>query len=91
MNTTGENRIMIYGPKNDGTYVVEFKTSEGEALAISVPAGETRVSSIFRNGCLMGCSCRTFPCRRHGPSQENINPRLLDDCDSDVLPRACGS
>jgi hypothetical protein len=31
---------MIYGPKSDGTYVVEFKTAEGEALAISVPAGE---------------------------------------------------
>jgi hypothetical protein len=32
---TGKNRIMIYGPKNDGTYVVE--TADGEALAISVP------------------------------------------------------
>jgi len=21
---------MIYGPKNDGTYVIEFRTSEGE-------------------------------------------------------------
>jgi hypothetical protein len=26
---TGKNRIMIYGPKDDGTYVVEFMTSEG--------------------------------------------------------------
>ena len=34
----GRNRIMIYGPKNDGTHVVEFKTADGEALAISVPA-----------------------------------------------------
>jgi hypothetical protein len=24
---------MIYGPKRDGTYVVEFKTAAGEALA----------------------------------------------------------
>ena len=31
---TGKNRIMIYGPKADGTYVVEFRTAEGEALAI---------------------------------------------------------
>jgi hypothetical protein len=38
-----QNRIMIYGPKNDGTYIIEFKTAAGEALAISVPAGETRV------------------------------------------------
>jgi hypothetical protein len=47
MTTTGKNRIMIYGPKRDGTYVVEFKTADGEALAISVPAGETRVLKHF--------------------------------------------
>jgi hypothetical protein len=27
----GKNRIMIFGPKTDGTYVVEFRTAEGEA------------------------------------------------------------
>jgi hypothetical protein len=25
MTTTGKNRIMIFGPKTDGTYVVEFR------------------------------------------------------------------
>ncbi len=44
----GRNRIMIYGPKRDGTYVVEFKTADGEALAISVTAGETRVVKYFQ-------------------------------------------
>jgi hypothetical protein len=39
---------MIYGPKNDGTYIVEFKTADGEALAISVPRGETRVLKHFQ-------------------------------------------
>jgi hypothetical protein len=34
---TGKNRIMIYGPKDDGTYVVEFKTSGGDVLATSIP------------------------------------------------------
>jgi hypothetical protein len=29
---TGRNRIMIYGPKDDGSYVVEFRTSEGDVL-----------------------------------------------------------
>jgi hypothetical protein len=24
---TNKNRIMIYGPKDDGTYVVEFRTA----------------------------------------------------------------
>jgi hypothetical protein len=38
----------IYGPKRDGTYIVEFKTADGEALAINVPAGETRVLKHFK-------------------------------------------
>jgi hypothetical protein len=45
---SGRNRIMIHGPKNDGTYIVEFKTADGEALAISVPAGEARVLKHFQ-------------------------------------------
>jgi hypothetical protein len=28
----GKNRIMIYGPKRDGIYVVEFRTADGDAL-----------------------------------------------------------
>jgi hypothetical protein len=44
----GRNRIMIYGPKDDGTYVVEFRTSEGEALAISIPRSETAVIRYFQ-------------------------------------------
>src|SRR5262245_4360127 len=37
----GKNRIMIYGRKPDGTYIVEFKTADDDSLAISVPASET--------------------------------------------------
>jgi hypothetical protein len=29
--TPGKDRIMIYGPKDDGSYVVEFKTADAEA------------------------------------------------------------
>ena len=43
MTTTGKNRIMIFGPKTDGTYVVEFRTAKGEALAISIPRTEAAV------------------------------------------------
>jgi hypothetical protein len=32
----------------NGTYIIEFKTAAGEALAISVPAGETRVLKYFQ-------------------------------------------
>jgi len=44
----GMNRIMIYGPKNDGTYIVEFKTAAGEALAISIPRTEAAVIRHFQ-------------------------------------------
>jgi hypothetical protein len=43
-----QNRIMISGPKADGTYVIEFKTAAGEALAISVPRNETAVLKHFQ-------------------------------------------
>jgi hypothetical protein len=49
MTTTGKNRIMIFGPKADGTYVVEFRTSaEGVPLAISIPRTETAVIRHFQ-------------------------------------------
>jgi hypothetical protein len=48
MAMTGKNRIVIYGPKTEGTYIVEFRTADGEALAINVPAGETRVLKHFQ-------------------------------------------
>jgi hypothetical protein len=40
--TTNKYRIMIF-PKADATYVVEFRTAEGEALAISIPGSEAKV------------------------------------------------
>jgi hypothetical protein len=45
---TGRDRIMIYGPKPDGTHVVEFRTAKGETLAISIPSGETAVLKYFQ-------------------------------------------
>jgi hypothetical protein len=48
MTTTGKNRIMIFGPKTDGTYVVEFRTAAGEALAISIPRNEAGVIRHFQ-------------------------------------------
>jgi hypothetical protein len=48
MAMMGKNRIMIYVPKNDGTYVVEFRTAVGEALAISIPRSEASVIRHLR-------------------------------------------
>ena len=45
---TGKNRIMIYGPKTDGTYVVEFRTAQGAVLAISIPRTEAAVIRHFQ-------------------------------------------
>jgi hypothetical protein len=45
---SGRNRIMIYGPENDGTYLVEFTTAAGEALAISIPRTEAAVIRHFQ-------------------------------------------
>ena len=39
MTTAGKNSIMISGPKDDGTYVLE-RTAAGESLAISIPRTE---------------------------------------------------
>jgi hypothetical protein len=44
----GQDRIMIYGPKEDGTYVVEFRTSGGDVLAISIPRTETPIMRPFQ-------------------------------------------
>jgi hypothetical protein len=48
MTMTGNNRTMIFGPKTDGTYVVEFRTAAGESLAISNPGSEAKVIRHFQ-------------------------------------------
>jgi hypothetical protein len=38
---------MIFGPKDDGTCVVEFRNAEGETLAISIPRSEAHRHLAF--------------------------------------------
>jgi hypothetical protein len=45
---TRKSRIMIFGPKADGTYVIEFRTAAGEVMAISIPRTETAVVRYFQ-------------------------------------------
>jgi hypothetical protein len=45
---TAQDRITIYGPKDDCTYIVEFRTAEGNALAISIPQTEAAVIRHFQ-------------------------------------------
>jgi hypothetical protein len=50
-------RIMIYDPKDDGTYVVEVKTAAGEATAISIPRTEAAVIRHFQERMPYGLFC----------------------------------
>jgi hypothetical protein len=59
MITTGNNRIMIFGPKDDGTYVIEFRTAAGEALAISIPRTEVSVVRYFQERIPYGLAGRS--------------------------------
>jgi hypothetical protein len=47
MKTAGNYRIQIYGPKEDGTYVIEFRT-DGQVFALSTPRTETEVIRRFK-------------------------------------------
>jgi hypothetical protein len=69
MTTTGKNRIMIFGPKADGTYVIEFKTAAGEALAISIPRTQTAVNPAF-SGMVQSCGfwCVFYQVRDNRPN-----------------------
>ena len=48
MTTAVKHRNLIYGPKVDGTYVVEFKSAAGQAMAISIPRTEAAVVRHFQ-------------------------------------------
>ena len=52
----GKNRIMIYGPKDDGTYVVEFKTAEGACWRSQCREPRRMSSGISRSECPTTCS-----------------------------------
>jgi hypothetical protein len=50
---------MIYGPKDDGTYVVEFRTVEGDVLSISIPRTQNACDpGISRSACVTDCLCQ---------------------------------
>ena len=64
---TGKNRTMIYGPKTDGTYVVEFRTAAGAELAISIPRSEAAVVQHFQERMPYGLFVPDEP--KHGETQ----------------------
>jgi hypothetical protein len=57
-----QDKITIYGPKTDGTYIVEFKTADGVALAFSVPKGSgTAVLEYFQDKMPYGLAVPDVP------------------------------
>src|SRR5262249_6474778 len=56
----GQDRIMIYGPKSDGTYIIEFRMADASRWRSACRLERLAYSSISRRGCLTGWSCRTF-------------------------------
>src|SRR5262249_43492720 len=57
-----QDKITIHGPKNDGTYLVEFKTADGVALAFSVPkGGGTAVLEYFQDKMPYGLAVPDVP------------------------------
>jgi hypothetical protein len=44
----GTNRIRIFGPKTDGTYIVEFRTAAGDSLAITIRGSEAAAIRYFQ-------------------------------------------
>jgi hypothetical protein len=57
----GKNRIMIYGPKDDGTYVVEFRTAAGDALAGPIPRGRGGYPELSGAHALRAVCAAAFP------------------------------
>jgi hypothetical protein len=79
MSLKGKNRIMIYGPKDDGTYVIEFRTAAGESLAISIQ-GAGGPKSEIQASLFGGAAGRPYdPCyHRACDTIENINRDVLE-------------
>ena len=48
IRTPDRDKISILGPRDDGTYVVEFRTAAGERLAISVPGTKAAALKYFQ-------------------------------------------
>ncbi len=73
---TGKNRIMIFGPKDDGTYIVEFKT---DTLAVSVSGSEAAVLKHFQARALRACGAGRSV-RNFSRAHEFAEVELLPPC-----------
>src|SRR5262249_57801926 len=57
----GQDRIMIYGPKSDGTYIIEFHMADGGRWRSAGRLERPAYSTLSRLSCLTASSSRMFP------------------------------
>jgi hypothetical protein len=70
-----QDKITIHGPQTDGTYIVEFKTADGVALAFSMPeGGGTAVLEYFQDKMPYGIAVPDVP-RTLSPGFYRMAPR----------------
>ena len=86
MAMNGKNRIMIYGPKADGTYLVEFKTAAGESLAISVPGSEAAVRICRCARVMSSCAVIGYVRARECLLAPPPSGAFLWDCQGRLIP-----
>lgn len=48
---TPQSKIEIFGPKDDGSYWLELRQSDGSSLVLVAPASDAPVLKYFRRGC----------------------------------------
>jgi HEPN domain len=73
-----KHHIIISGPKDDGTHVVEFRTSDGETLAIPIPRTEMAVIQQFQERMPYGlCLAKRKTPEEIAEENERTNERAL--------------
>src|SRR6266481_4881925 len=60
--TAGKNRMMIFGPRTDGTYVVEFRMADGEVLSGPPRAADDATRPRHLGGILLRAARWSSPC-----------------------------
>jgi hypothetical protein len=66
-----ENKITIYGPKYDGSYILEMLAADGRAFTLAVPAAEADVLRYFQEQMPLGL---TLPDETAGASKDHPAP-----------------
>jgi hypothetical protein len=76
-------------PEGRRTYVVEFRTADGDVLAISIPRIEAHVVRHFQSECPTACSCRMCRLRLDEERPGVHQSRKMSRCSACRRARRC--